>query len=337
VKLGLKQRLGLFEPLQIDVYRGHGTPQCLRVRGRVLEQSGTRQPDGEAGILRNTLDTIRRMESDEIPGARLRVRLAGATEEVETDDEGYFSVDMRPATPLEPGWHDVRIELIDSMAGGAGLEATGRVLVPDPEAEFGVISDLDDTVIRTGATNKLTHTRLLFSRNAVTHVPFEGIDDFYRRLRLGPDGRGANPVFYVSRSGWNLHDMFVRFLDEHDLPRGAMYMQDTAIIEPKSEHVGHEQHKRRSIDIILGMHEPLPFVLVGDSGQEDPETYLAAAERWPGRIHAVYVRDVTDPDRDREVRRIMDRLREMGVPALAAEETSAFERHAREHGLVPTD
>lgn len=335
LKVSVKSRFDLFRPLHIDVYRGHGTPERLFVRGRVLEETGTAPVRGEAGRIRNVLNTLHRMESDEVPGARLRLSAAGAETDVETDREGYFSAELRPATSLDPGWHEVRAELLDSPARQTGVRATGEILVPAPDSEFGVVSDLDDTVVQTGARNKLTHARILFQRNALSHVPFPGIDEFYRQLRVGPDGRGANPVFYVSRSAWNLYDLFVEFLDAHGMPEGPLHMQDAAIVEPRSEQLGKRHTKVESIGHILDAHPGLSLVLVGDSGQDDPEIYREVALSHPDRIRAVYVRDVTPPERDREVDAIIRELETAGVPMCAEADTPALARHAERMGLIP--
>jgi phosphatidate phosphatase APP1 len=37
-------------------------------------------------------------------------------------------------------------------------------------------------------------------------------------------------------------------------------------------------------------------VLVGDSGEKDPEIYGALARKFPSQIHRIYIRDVTAED-----------------------------------------
>jgi phosphatidate phosphatase APP1 len=43
----------------------------------------------------------------------------------------------------------------------------------------------------------------------------------------------------------------------------------------------------------------LNFVLIGDSGQEDPKIYREIVAIFPGRILAVYIRDVQLADREK--------------------------------------
>lgn len=46
------------------------------------------------------------------------------------------------------------------------------------------------------------------------------------------------------------------------------------------------------IDAALDVYRELPIILIGDSGQHDPETYTAIARRHPGRGAAVDIRDL---------------------------------------------
>ena len=334
LKLSAKKRLGLFEPLQVLPYRSHGTPDKLRVKGRILERKGV-EKGGSGGAVRNVLNTVRRFESDEIPGAEVDVRFGDVSQRQTTDLEGYFNVTLQPEQPLDSGWHEVEVELLDSMAGGAGLSATAEVMVPPQDAEFLVVSDLDDTVIETRATDLLTELRIVLFSSARTRSPMPGAAPLYRALEGGPDGQGWNPFYYVSLSGWGLYDLFEEFLDRNDLPKGPLFLHDIAIVEEKSERLGHEDHKRETIRQLLEDYPDLPFVLIGDSGQGDPETYRSIAREHRDRVRAVLIRDVSPPDRDREVRRIMQELEDMGIRAAAAESSISLARAAADFDLIP--
>ena len=333
-KAGLKSRLGLFGVPEVQVFRGHGTQTRLRLTGRVVEETGIRDVGPDVGHLRTVLNTVRRMESDEMPGARLRVSVCGVEAETETDAEGFFALDLE-CRGAAAGWHEARVELLSSPSRHPAAPATGEVLVVEADCGLGIVSDLDDTVIATGARNKLTHTRILLVRDALEQVAFPGVAEFYRLLMRGPDGNGRHPVFYVSRSSWGLYDLFVDFMEAHDVPRGPMFLMDAAVIEEKSAALGHENHKLETLAEILDTHARMRLVLIGDSGQHDPEAYLEAVRRWPDRIRAVYLRDVTGRKRDREVKRLVQDIERLGVPAAACETTGAMAVHAEQLGLIP--
>ena len=70
-----------------------------------------------------------------------------------------------------------------------------------------MISDIDDTIVRTGATSLLMMLRVVLLSNAHTRLPFQGVAAFYGALARGASGQDSNPLFYVSSSPWNLYDV----------------------------------------------------------------------------------------------------------------------------------
>ncbi|MEM8861429.1 MAG: phosphatase domain-containing protein, partial [Chloroflexota bacterium] len=76
------------------------------------------------------------------------------------------------------------------------------------------------------------------------------------------------------------------------------------------------------------------FILMGDSGQKDPEIYQKAIQKYPGRIMAAYIRDVTRESRDAEVLEIAEAVTQSGVPMLLAADSSAIMRHLKSHNWL---
>lgn len=335
LKRGVKRRLSLFHPPAIVPFRGHGTPTQVFVAGRVLECTGVMAPGEErdTGPWRNLRRAVRRLESDEIAGACLELQLGEARVRTTADEEGYFHVALTPARPLEHGWHKVQLRLVESIAGG-DARAEGEVLVPDPAAEFAIVSDLDDTVLSTHATSRLGMTYRVLFRDAHSRTPFPGVAAFYRALCGGPDARGHNPLFYLSRSPWNLYDMFERFLAVNDIPRGPVFLRDASVLEAPSRALGAGQGKTERLAGLLTLYPELRFVLVGDSGQQDPEVYRDTVRAFPGRVRAVYIRDVTSKKRDAEVHAISEEVRGLGVPMVLVRDTAHAAEHAVERGLI---
>ena len=336
-KLGFKWKTGWWDCLTVDPYAGYGRvePDLFRLKGRVLDDKRTDREHG-LGRLDSVLLTLRRFESDEIPGARVRLEAGDVTREAETDEDGYFRFEFtpRPAPDAAEPWHAVRLVLL-APRDGAPATAEGRVRVPSPEAEFGVVSDVDDTVLETGAADKLRFARTVLLNNATTRTVFPGVGALYRALVDGPDGRGHNPIFYVSSSPNNLRRQFVGTMEHRGVPPGPLFLKDFGVDPGKFIKTGHASYKLDRIEELLDFYPDLPFVLVGDSGQEDPEIYQEAVRRHPGRIRAVLVRDVTEPARDRAVRHIGRDVEARGVPMRLVETTEEAARAAVELGLVP--
>ena len=324
LRLVVRRRFGWISPPEVLTYRGHGTPEALFMKGRVLESKGLTRSSVTDTTRTNLRNMVRRFLSNEIPFARLRARHAGHEVSVVADEEGFFDVRFDLTEPPDGAadWHRVEVELLG--ASGAGACATGSVLVPNG-ARFGVISDLDDTVIQSGVTSLLQMLRTVLLHNAHTRLPFEGVTHFYRALQ-----GGTNPIFYVSSSPWNLYDLLEDFLNVHGVPAGPLFLKDWSPTALK----GHEEHKLGVIRTLLATYPSLPFVLVGDSGEQDPEIYRTVVREHPGRIAAVYIRDVTTKKRDLVVRAIARQVRSFGVEMLLVTNTAAAAEHAASRGLI---
>src|ERR671910_1258719 len=138
----------------------------------------------------------RRFFSSEVPHARVRASHGGYELEATADEEGFFDLRFELAEPLkgETEWHSVEIEVTWPLSG-EGARATGSVLVP-AGGRFGVVSDLDDTVVHSSATDLLRMARITLLSNAHTRLPFEGVAAFYRALQRGRSGGGGQPRFF---------------------------------------------------------------------------------------------------------------------------------------------
>jgi phosphatidate phosphatase APP1 len=334
-KHAFKGRMGWVEPVHILAYRGFGTAESFTMRGRVLEDKQIGGPKEDDSWWRNLCNMYRRFDSDEIPGARIRATYHGETQETVTDEAGFFEVAFHPQVPPNPKtlWHDVHIELLDEIVPGQkDVTATGQVLVPPIDARFGVISDMDDTVLQTHVTNTWRMAKLTFLRNARTRMPFEGVAAFYRALNRGPTGNYHNPIFYVSSSAWNIYDLLEDFLELNDIPAGPLLLRDLGAAKNKAQLFSHE-HKLQKIERILATYPELSFVLIGDSGQDDPMIYRQAVLDFPGRVAAIYIRDVV-PQHQGGVEDIAEEIREHGVDMLLVKDTVAAAVHAAEKGFI---
>ena len=285
----------------------------------MLEDEGLRTATDRDSRWRNLIHFWKRLESDEVPGARLRARLLGREVEGVTDREGYFKLEINPRGRLGPGqWQDVELELEDFNA-----QATARVLVPSPRARFGLISDIDDTIVSSNVTRKVRMLLTVALTSARTRKPFPGVAAFYRALHAG-----VNPVFYVSKSPWNLYAPLLEYLEVQRFPPGPLLLRDFGW-RPEKE------HKRKAIEEILATYPKLPFVLSGDSGEQDPEIYAALVRRFPKRIRAIYIRSV-DPKKIATVGKLAAEVAKTGCQLILAPEAEAAAMHAAAEGLIQT-
>lgn len=316
----------------VETYRSYGTSERVVVRGRVLDRRDLPVSAPEDSWWRNLRGAWARLESDEIPGARVRIRYGGVEVEAEADGEGFIVAEVAPGTSSGEGlWRSAEVELVTPAAPGVG-PAEAPVMVPGSDARFGVVSDLDDTVIRTGATDPLAVMRHTLFGNVHTRLPYPGVGSFYRALA---GASGLNPFFYVSSTPWNLYDVVVDVLALHDIPSGAVLLRDWGVTATELLPTAHGAHKRRLIHEIFETYPGLPFVLIGDSGQQDPEIYREVVAAYGARVRAVYIRDVASRSRAEAVERMGGEIREAGTSFVLGRDLVAAAADAAATGLIP--
>jgi phosphatidate phosphatase APP1 len=338
--IDFRRRLGSFRPLQIVPYRSYGTARHVYVKGRVLEDKKIAAATDKDTVLNNILNMYKRFESNEVPGAVLKANVEGELLEVTTDNEGYFVLDITPKEPIiaESLWHQVPLELMDApIPHEKGITAFAEVMIPPPDAEYGIISDIDDTIVRTTATDVLAMSRTTFLNNARTRLPFAGVAEFYSSLQLGRNGKRNNPFFYVSSSPWNLYDLLKDFLDLNKIPAGPLLLRDFGLSGESVAGGGHMGHKFKEIKQIFDAYPHLNFVLVGDSGQEDPVIYQEVVKQFPNRVLAIYIRDVQLADREKIAVDISRSLAEHKVEMVVVDNTVEAAEHAAKAGLIYTE
>lgn len=334
--LALRKRLDANDPLQIVIYRSYGTTKRLYVKGRVLKEKTILKSTGKDSVWSNIVGMYKRFQSDEVHGARLKIQFQGKDLFTMTDNEGYFTIDLFTEEPLpwQDMWHELEVELVEApVSFSPGLKNTAHILVPPADAEYGIISDIDDTIVKTGATSLITMARNTFLRNAHTRLPFAGVSEFYKSLQLGRNGKRNNPFFYVSSSPWNLYDLLIDFLDINEIPEGPLLLRDFGLDKDK-EISGHMGHKFKEIKNILLAYPSLNFVLIGDSGQEDPKIYREVVSKFPGRILAIYIRDVQLTKREKIAVDISQDLVSDKVEMVIVDNTVEAAEHATKTGLI---
>lgn len=337
LKNRLHQRFSSDTPLMILPYHSYGSIDKLYLKGRVLADKGITSAEDDDSIWENLLNMYRRFQSDEVPFARLVARFQNTVFEMTANDEGFFEGWIDPPNPLasDQAWWEVELELIHPPQE-TPVTATARVYVPPPQAQFGVISDIDDTVLQTGAASMLKMARTVFLGNARTRLPFKGAAAFYRALFNGIPSARMNPLFYVSSSPWNLYDLLCDFFHLQDIPEGpVLFLRDWGLTETELLPIDNRDHKIGVCRNILDMYPSLSFILVGDSSQQDPEIYHELVSLYPERILAVYIRNVsTDLDRPKAIQKLAEEVLKAGSTLILADDTLPMAKHAIEQGWI---
>ena len=318
----------------LQPYRGYGSRERVFLIGRVFRQRSMTPVQGPWDLRRQLRDVLRRMIRRPVRGVCVHGRVLGAEASAETDREGYFRLEWRLAAPAgdDALWHRVALRL----EGPTEAEAEAEVYIPPERARFVVISDIDDTVMRTGVANKAVMMWRLFVQGAASRTAFPGVTALYRALHHGASGDQCNPMLYVSRAPWGIYEVLEEFFRLYGIPVGpVLFLREWGISWKSPLPRKAADHKQELIHNMLELYKDLPFVLIGDSGQHDPEIYRQIVEEHPGRVLAVYIRNVSrDPKRISEIEDLATVVSKAGSSLVLAADSVAMAEHASGLGLV---
>ncbi|MCA9636083.1 MAG: App1 family protein [Myxococcales bacterium] len=153
-----------------------------------------------------------------------------------------------------------------------------------------VVSDIDDTIKISDVRDKEALLANTFLRPL---APVPGIAEVYRRWAA----RGAT-FHYVSASPWQLYDALADFVAAEGLPAGSLHLKDFRWTDSTFWNLFQDprEYKLAAIEPLLAASPERAFVLVGDSGEADPEAYGELYRRHPAQIGGIWIRDVSGED-----------------------------------------
>lgn len=288
------------QPEVIEPYVGYATPEHLVLRGRV--HSHLTNPEVRFGQsrLRNVAQMLGRFMTAEVADAKLEAEGVTTT----SDEEGYF--ELRLPRNGRTGWVSVSVTL-----SANGHKADCQALAASARQKQIVISDIDDTVMKTGAYSLTRNLWVSFTGNALTRQIYADSAVLLHELHA----HGERPIYYVSSSPWNLHSFLQNIFSRSAVVHGPMFLRDLGISETKLITDGHGNHKGEAIDTILAANPDCTAILMGDTGQEDASIYGDVIDRNPGRIAAVVLREPGPGNDDADARAIAH-LKQSGLPVL---------------------
>src|SRR5688572_6445216 len=272
------------EDVRLLPYRGWVTPEKAVVLGRTVLADVALEAR-LAHMPRLARVAYERFLTLETSAAAVRVSWSGQELSASSDAAGFIDVSFALSQPpLEKTHAQLRLAA-DSAATATGTAAvSAEVFGLSPAASFGVISDIDDTVLDTELTNPYKRALQLIYSEQRMRLPFDGIAALYQAF-----AQRNNPIFYVSNAPWNLYGHVAELLDQHEIPKGPLLLRDSRLAErivPESPGGELLVHKQRALRRIVTDHPRLPFVMLGDSSRRDPLRYVEVAEAYPGRVRS---------------------------------------------------
>jgi phosphatidate phosphatase APP1 len=244
----------------------------------------------EAATESNFNRRVNLLLADNERGKPLVIRLNGEVHEVsgKTDPRGHLRATLKiPVDSLPTATDKVAVVPVELLLGEGDTRIfTGEVLLV-PERGISLISDIDDTVKISEVLDKKRLMDRTFYQN---FAAVEGMADLYRQL----EARGI-PLHFVSSSPWHLYAPLAEFFETSGFPAftvslKTIRLKDSSILDLFK---GGDVTKPRQIEPLLESFPERRFLLVGDSGEQDPEVYRAMMRKYPQQIIATYIRNVS--------------------------------------------
>ncbi|MDO5513524.1 App1 family protein [Corynebacterium sp.] len=273
--LGVRRKQAKGWSPAITGFYGYGSEKRVHVLGRIsLEDPEPPSTDVKRGWRQFITWAL-----DDVP---VTVHFGSQTIESRSNEQGYVDI-LVSDHGLGPGWHEATIE-----AEGAE-PVTAQVHIVDPSARYGMVSDIDDTVLVTWLPRAMLAAWNSWVKKTNTRQPVDGMSEFYAELlRDHPE----TPVFYLSTGAWNTFDTLVNFLDNHGFPKGPLMLTDWGPTPTGLFRSGVE-HKKVQLRNLIIEYPEIKWILVGDDGQHDPLTYGDFIFEHPDRVVGMAIRQLS--------------------------------------------
>lgn len=326
--------LRLNNHLVVRVYRGYGNSDKIILFGHVLKLSPMLRKTYRQNRIVNIFSMLRLFMVQPFAHAKISMEWNGINFKTETEDDGFFKFEWVPVSAPVAGWHNIVVYLDEEKYKTEKISGEGEVFIPFV-SQHAFISDIDDTFLISHSSLVRRRLYVLFTKNARSRKPFEGVVNHYQQLAAsGQQDNIANPFFYVSSSEWNLYDLIVEFSKENELPKGIYLLNQIKKISEVLR-TGQNKHSGKFTRIvrIIETYPHLQFILMGDDTQEDPNIYLAITEHFPQNIFAVYIRRV-HKNKFENVQAVVNKILTSGVHCCYFQHSSEAIEHSKVIGLI---
>lgn len=159
-----------------------------------------------------------------------------------------------------------------------------------PPTGVSVISDIDDTIKVTNSTSKKELLKNTFLKE---FAPVPGMAKLYQNWKTAYQ----NCFFhFVSASPYQLYEELDDFCRSEGFPEATFHLKtirpkDKTLLQLFADPI---EYKRQQIEGIMQKYPKRTFVLVGDSGEKDPEVYAEVYRNFPGQVDSIWIRNINN-------------------------------------------
>jgi phosphatidate phosphatase APP1 len=317
----------------VKVYHGYGHKGDLVVYGHVLAGKPVSRGKFTNNVLTNSIHLAKLFFVKPIPNVQVHLQWGDQQLYCTTETDGFFKFEWQSDASIEAGWHQIDVNLLTPQ-GTVAAVGQGKIFVPH-STQYGFISDIDDTVLVSHSADTGKKLRVMFTKNPRSRKTFFDVVKYYQLLALThTEPELPNPFFYVSSSEWNLYDDLNEFFKHNDLPKGAFLLNSIKKWYQLFK-TGNTKHQGKLMRVarILKVFPKQRFVLLGDNSQKDPEIYVTIANKYPDRIVAIYLRNISS-EKEAATLHLLESIQNKEIPTCLFKHTDEAIAHSKSIGLL---
>lgn len=267
------------------LYRGYCHDNFLFISGRIVVDSQLKQAKKSDGIWRNFVNSKKRFLAKGIAEQKGHLLIDKMTFDVKTDEHGYFIVQSEKFKRNKKQ-KDRYISARFVFEDGRKEDFPEMLLNLNACGSLGVITDIDDTIIRSDVhQKKRTIARTLF-KNVFKKKGIAGAADYLNKMKE----EFNSPIFYCSRSPFEMYDVLNHFFELNNYPRPPMLLRNTSIANHYYQRDILIEQKFLSMKLLLENSGKIKFIMLGDSNEKDALIYLNLAKLFPDKIVEIFIR-----------------------------------------------
>lgn len=317
----------------IKIYHSFGSKKQVQITGHVFERKPPEIFAETNFFIANLKALLSLFKVKTVPNIELELDFFGTKHKTKSLEDGFFRFEFESNYNLSFGWHLINIKgknvLTDEI-----ISSEGKIFIPEI-TKFAVISDIDDTVMKSYSATIFRRLYELIFRNPYRRKVFENTIEWYQELAEEENpGNESRAFFYVSSSEWNLYEYLNVVFRQNKLPEGIFLLNSIRTLKSfwKTGKTGHEGKLVR-IGRLMNTFPEVKFLLIGDNTQKDPEIYEEIVTKYPDQIKAVLIRNRKSKNVPKTTL-ILQKIAKQNIPVLQFTTTQEGMNFSREIDII---
>jgi phosphatidate phosphatase APP1 len=287
------------EHVNIVFFQTYGNEQEVKIKGRVIESDDKSSETSLDSDIKNFFRNLDILNNNEIENINVDINFNGKVIKTKTDDDGIFEITVKNFGKITTGFNNVVGQVSKEQNKYVSDKAIGKITIQEKnDITFGVISDIDDTIQKSYAPNKLKAVKTLLFNNYKTQEKIMGTSELYNILDKKSDGKVDGDLYYISGSPMQLNQRIESFLDYNNFPDGSIELKKMGLGKNDDSPTKQIDYKLNKLRALFDEYPNKKFILFGDSGEKDPEIYKQISKEYPSRVIAIYINNVTNDDKN---------------------------------------